>query len=278
MIIGLAHDLEDLGADKRDIGFFVDSLKRRGIGHRLIDVNDFDESELQGLDAVISRGIDSVDSGVLLPANCQKLSIPCFNSVDGHRSTDKWAMYNGLLARGIQTPRTIELRDVMKTMLAGDHVVLKPCHDEGGCNVYRLRNDPKAILQKAGEIRGFRGEPLVQEYINSQKVHKLCFIGDRIASYFVRESAWDQDGRVRQGAYLFPKLDSRLERFAAEARKSCLCELLGIDVLEDDDGSYHVIDFNVIFGFRGFRAANPQLVEEIVDYVLGRLQTCTSFK
>lgn len=280
--IGIAHDLPTYREDVRGIGFIKKVLEDKKINYRIIDVCDFSENELVGLDIVLNRSSCSYAGTVAFPNTCEKLGIRCINSLEGYKSVNKWVMYKKLVDNKVSTPKTVRLfYDITEKELSGlgSSVVIKPEAGEQGNGVFKSKNGKNNIIEKAKDtflyLRGSNPDLsvqefpglLVQELIDADKVHKFCFIGDEIRAYFAREFSWSEEGGEIKGDFIIQEPSKELRCLALEARKHCLCETCQIDILSDGKNAY-VLEFNAIFGLKGSKKANPNIEKELVEYAI----------
>lgn len=268
MIYGIVIDSPKKEKQNRGVRYVVFALNKKGIHNKIINIADFTKKEVLGLDFILFFAKRSTPDAKRLYSLCNKLQIPCFNSDKDELSTDKWATYLKLTHRKISTPVTTKISRFQEGIFSGEYAIIKPAKEEGGHNVCRVLNNPEAIRNFLKKVNC--NNLILQEYIDTKAVHKFCFIGNRLSAYFVREFGWNKDGKLLQKRYFLKKPSKSLRSLAFAARKYCLCEFCGVDILSNGTKNY-VLEFNAPFGFRGSRMANPRIIDELIEFAISKI-------
>ena len=190
---------------------------------------------------------------------------------------DKFYSLMKLKQAKIPVPETTVVEDpfeVMRLVEEWKDVVIKPVIGSMGLGSVRV-SDPDIAFRISKAILSVNQPVYVQRYINKpERDIRIIVVGNQVLGsvYRINRSSWKTN--VAQGALtqvLVP--DQYLEEIAIKAVKTLKLDYAGIDIVEDTDGSYKVIEVNASPLWKGFYEAthiNP--AKYIVEYLIRKIK------
>lgn len=212
---------------------------------------------------------------------CEAIATPVVNTTTTVATCDsKIAMSLALSEAGIPLPATAIALDATAGTDAVDEIgvpaVVKPVNGSWGRGVARIRDDDaaEAVFSLREELGSTPAQKLgyVQEFVPGRDLRVLV-VGDRAVGAIVRESEhWVRNTARGAQATAYP-LDDELVSLAERAAEAVGGGLLGVDLLETDEGERVVLEVNAAPEFHGLASAHPELpiAEMMVDYLLGEI-------
>lgn len=193
-------------------------------------------------------------------------------------SADK-ALTQSLLHRaGIPTPRTMLAYSVESAVRAagelGLPVVLKPVMGSWG-RLAALASDVEAVRAIA-EHREYLGGPnrvhYVQEYVRKpgRDIRVMCVGGEAPAAIYRVSRHWITN-TARGGRAEPARVDGELEDLAVRSCEAVGVEVGGVDVVEDPERGYLVLEVNAVPEFKNIvRVTGVNVPGLIAEYVLSK--------
>lgn len=190
---------------------------------------------------------------------------------------DKFYSLMKLKLAKIPVPETTIVEDpfeVMRLVEEWKDVVIKPVIGSLGLGSVRV-SDPDIAFRISKTILSVNQPVYVQKYINKpERDIRVIVVGNQILGsiYRINKSSWKTN--VAQGALtqvLIP--DQDLEEIAFKTVKALKLDYAGIDIVEDTDGSYKVIEVNASPLWKGFYEAthiNP--AKYIVEHLIRKIK------
>ena len=190
---------------------------------------------------------------------------------------DKFYSLVKLSKAGVPVPETAIVEDpfeVMRLVNRWGDVVIKPVMGSLGLGSVRV-SDPDIAFRVAKAILTANQPVYVQKYVKKpERDIRVFVVGDKILGsvYRINKSSWKTN--VAQGALTQVILpDKTLEDLAFKAMRTLGLEYAGIDVVEDLEGGYKVLEVNAAPLWKGFYEAtkiNP--AKYIVEYVIKKIK------
>lgn len=190
---------------------------------------------------------------------------------------DKFYSLVKLSKAGVPVPETAIVEDpfeVMRLVNKWGDVVIKPVMGSLGLGSVRV-SDPDIAFRVAKAILTANQPVYVQKYVKKpERDIRVFLVGDKILGsvYRINKSSWKTN--VAQGALTQVILpDKALEDLAFKAMRTLGLEYAGIDVVEDLEGGYKVLEVNAAPLWKGFYEAtkiNP--AKYIVEYVIKKIK------
>jgi len=190
---------------------------------------------------------------------------------------DKFYSLMKLKLSKIPVPETTIVEDpfeVMRLVEKWKDVVIKPVIGSLGLGSVRV-SDPDIAFRVSKAILSVNQPVYVQKYINKpQRDIRVIVVGNQVLGsiYRINKTSWKTN--VAQGSLtqvLIP--DQDLEELALKTVKALKLDYAGIDIVEDTDGSYKVIEVNASPLWKGFYEAthiNP--AKYIVEYLIRKIK------
>lgn len=190
---------------------------------------------------------------------------------------DKFYSLMKLKLSKIPVPETTIVEDpfeVMRLVEKWKDVVIKPVIGSLGLGSVRV-SDPDIAFRVSKAILSVNQPVYVQKYINKpQRDIRVIVVGNQVLGsiYRINKTSWKTN--VAQGSLtqvLVPSQD--LEELALKTVKALKLDYAGIDIVEDTDGSYKVIEVNASPLWKGFYEAthiNP--AKYIVEYLIRKIK------
>ncbi|MET1101765.1 MAG: RimK family alpha-L-glutamate ligase [Pyrodictiaceae archaeon] len=175
---------------------------------------------------------------------------------------------------GVPVPRTLlteDLRVALKTLSELGKSVIKPLTGSLGLGSFYVDSVDMGyrILNAIASL----AQPIyVQEFIEKKKSRdvRVFVVGDNVvaAAYRISESSWKTN--IAQGARAEPaKITPELEELSIKVLKVLGLEYSGIDIAEDQDGNYYVLEANASPLWRGLQqATGVDPAKHIVRHVI----------
>lgn len=192
---------------------------------------------------------------------------------------DKFASISLLAKHGVDVPPTAIVEDPMEIMrLVGEwgEVVIKPLIGSLGLGSVKV-GDPDVAFRIAKSILSVNQPVYVQKYVKKPNRDIRAFVvGDRMLGSIYRVSQDNWKTNVAQGALVqamsLPEL-KEVEEISVKATKILGLEYAGVDIVEDLEGGYKVLEVNAAPLWKGFLTAtsiNP--AKHIVDLLIQKMR------
>ncbi|BFH73551.1 hypothetical protein SJAV_14950 [Sulfurisphaera javensis] len=190
---------------------------------------------------------------------------------------DKFNSLMKLKMAKIPVPDTTVVEDpfeVMRLVNEWKDVVIKPVIGSLGLGSVRV-SDPDVAFRVAKAILSVNQPVYVQKYINKpERDIRVFVVGTTVLGsiYRVNRSSWKTN--VAQGSLtqvLLP--NEELQEISLKVVKALKLDYAGIDIVEDEDGSYKVIEVNAAPLWKGFYEAthiNP--AKYIVEHLIRKIK------
>jgi len=190
---------------------------------------------------------------------------------------DKFNSLMKLKLANIPVPETTIMEDpfeVMRLVNEWKDVVIKPVIGSLGLGSVRV-SDPDIAFRVSKAILSVNQPVYVQKYVNKpERDIRVIVVGNQILGsvYRINKSSWKTN--VAQGSLtqvLVP--DQDLEEISIKTVKTLKLDYAGIDIVEDVDGSYKVIEVNASPLWKGFYEAthiNP--AKYIVEHLIRKIK------
>jgi len=193
-------------------------------------------------------------------------------------AVDKYRTLYLLERAGIPVPKTVVgecCEEVLKYINdLGKPIVVKPLFGSRGLGSFRVRSKDYA-WRVLSDLAFLKHVLYVQEYIRHRgRDIRVFVIGDRaVAAMYRVARSWKTN--VYLGAKpirLYP-IPQEVEELAIKSCRVVGCEIAGVDIVEDRERGYLVLEVNSQPGWRGLQSVTPfSIAEEIVKYVVSRVR------
>ena len=239
---------------------------------------------VESLDAVIVRPISrgSLEEIIFrtdLLRAMESLGVYAVNRAEAiERAVDKYLTLFLLEREGIPVPKTVVSENPRASVEAFERlngrVVLKPIFGSRGIGMTRVRS--RHILYRLARVLSYHHSVVyMQEYIPHAREDIRAFVvGDRVIASMRRVGvSWRTN--IAQGGRPEPcRLRDDMEETAVKACRVLGCEVAGVDMLVDPEGSFYVNEVNSQPDWRGLQTVtNVDIAMEIVDYVASRVRS-----
>ncbi|BBL46703.1 MULTISPECIES: RimK family alpha-L-glutamate ligase [Metallosphaera] len=192
---------------------------------------------------------------------------------------DKYASISRLHKAGIPVPYTALVEDpfeVMRLVEEWGEVVIKPLVGSLGLGSVKV-SDPDIAFRVAKSILSVNQPVYVQKYVKKPNRDIRAFVvGDRLLGSIYRISQENWKTNVAQGA-LVQAISSadlkEIEEISVKATKALGLDYSGVDIVEDLEGGYKVLEVNGAPMWKGFQTAtslNP--AKYIVNLLLEKIR------
>ncbi|BAB65481.1 ATP-grasp domain-containing protein [Sulfurisphaera tokodaii] len=190
---------------------------------------------------------------------------------------DKFNSLLKLKMAKVPVPDTTIVEDpfeVMRLVNEWKDVVIKPVIGSLGLGSVRV-SDPDIAFRVAKAILSVNQPVYVQKYVDKpERDIRVFVVGNSILGsvYRINKSSWKTN--VAQGSLTQVLLPNHeLEELSLKAVKALKLDYAGIDIVEDKDGSYKVIEVNAAPLWKGFYEAthiNP--AKYIIEYLIKKIR------
>ncbi|AWR98865.1 ATP-grasp domain-containing protein [Metallosphaera hakonensis] len=192
---------------------------------------------------------------------------------------DKYASISKLNKAGIPVPKTALVEDpfeVMRLTEEWGEVVIKPLVGSLGLGSVKV-SDPDIAFRVAKSILSVNQPVYVQKYIKKPNRDIRAFVvGNRLLGSIYRISQENWKTNVAQGALvqaISPADLREIEELSVKATETLRLDYSGVDIVEDLEGGYKVLEVNGAPLWKGFQTAtslNP--AKYIVDLILDKVR------
>ena len=228
-------------------------------------------------DVAIQRAVSSVRA-LTSTAYLEAAGVPTVNTLHTQIICDNKVFTDMALAKeGLPRPKTIlaySMEDALKVPdKLGFPIVVKPIQGSWG-RLQALVNDVEA-LRCILEYREAMPSPqfkvhYLQEYIKKPKRDIRVFVvGDRVPVAIYRISENWRTNTALGGRAEEARVDQELEELALKAAKAVGGGVLGVDVAEDPQRGYVIIEVNSNVDFKNtYRVTGYDLGKDIIEYAV----------
>ncbi len=245
-----------------------------GLRSEIIEIG----KKVKDVDVVIQRAVSSVRA-TTSTAYFESLGVPVVNSLQTQLICDNKVFTDSALSKaGVPRPRTIVVYDLDSALKAAEELgyplVVKPIQGSWG-RLQALVRDPDA-LKAVLEYREAMPSPqfkvhYLQEFIKKPNRDIRAFVvGEEVpvAIYRISEKEWRTNtalgGRAEKA-----EIDEELREIVLKAAKAVGGGVLGVDVVEDPERGYLVIEVNSNVDFKNtYRVTGYDMGEAIVEYAI----------
>nr|WP_246263944.1 RimK family alpha-L-glutamate ligase [Metallosphaera tengchongensis] len=192
---------------------------------------------------------------------------------------DKFASISKLAKANLPVPNTALVEDpfeVMRLVEKWGEVVIKPLVGSLGLGSVKV-SDADIAFRVAKSILSVNQPVYVQKYIRKPNRDIRAFVvGDRLLGSIYRISPENWKTNVAQGALvqaLSPKDLGEIEEISVKATRTLGLDYSGVDIVEDLDGGYKILEVNGAPLWKGFQSAtsvNP--AKYIVDLLTEKIR------
>ncbi|ABU81241.1 lysine biosynthesis protein LysX [Ignicoccus hospitalis] len=229
-------------------------------------------------DVVVQRAVSSARA-ISFTAHMESMGVPVVNSLHTQLVCDNKVLTDSALNKeNVPRPRTFIAYDLESALEAarelGFPLVVKPLQGSWGRLQALVKDEDalKAIIEhrEAMPSPQFKVHYL-QEYINKpNRDIRVFVVGDSVpvAIYRISEREWRTNtalgGRAEKA-----EVDEELEELAIKAARAVGGGVLGVDVVEDPERGYLVIEVNSNVDFKNtYKVTGFDMGEAIIDYAL----------
>lgn len=229
-------------------------------------------------DVVIPRiGASITTYGLAVVNQLEMMGIAIVNRSQAiARARDKLRASQLLARHGIDTPRTVFLRDPDQLKLAvelvgGLPVITKLTQGTQGVGVM-IAESQKSLESMLETFWAMGQDIIIQEFIKESKGKDIraFVIGNRIVAAMRREAEFGEfRSNIHRGATGRPiTLTPEYEKAALMATRIMGLQVAGVDILEGRDGP-KVIEVNASPGFEGLEGAtNKNVARQFIEYAI----------
>lgn len=186
---------------------------------------------------------------------------------------DKLGSLMRLRRAGIPIPETAVVEDpfeVMKLVEEWGEVVIKPLMGSLGLGAIKV-SDPDVGFRVARSILAVNQPLYVQRYVRKpDRDIRIFVVGDEVVGgiYRINKSHWKTNIAQGATAQLMEPV-SELFEFAIKVVRIMKLEYAGVDIVEDIDGKYRILEVNASPLWDGVEAATKKNVaKKIVEHAL----------
>ncbi|ALU11538.1 L-2-aminoadipate N-acetyltransferase [Ignicoccus islandicus DSM 13165] len=226
---------------------------------------------------VIQRAISSVRA-ITSTSYFAAAGVPVVNSLFTQLICDNKVLTDMALSRaGVPRPRTIVAYSEEEAMKAAEElgypVVVKPIQGSWG-RLQALAKDPDTLLTVL-EFREAMPSPqfkvhYIQEFVKKPNRDIRAFVvGGSVRTAIYRISSNWRTNTALGGKAEPAKIDSELEEIVLRAAGAVGGGVLGVDVVEDPERGYLVLEVNSNVDFKNtYRVTGHDLAKDIVEYAV----------
>jgi [lysine-biosynthesis-protein LysW]---L-2-aminoadipate ligase len=280
MRVGILYDR--LRWEEKEISH---SLESKGATVQMIDAKSLalplDSSKFSGIPGIVLERCVSFFRGLNVAWVLEAHGIAVVNSSRIIGLCGNKLVTSQLLAKkGVPTPKTIVAFSPETAIQAAETIgypcVMKPIVGSWGRQVVRV-ND-RETLESFIELRDQQGDSLqsifyIQELVNRPPRDVRCIVvGNSIVACAYRYSAPDTwKTNVALGGHTEPcELSGELEEIVLSASRAVGEGILGVDVMECENGDLLVHEVNGTVEFRGAQnATKNSIADRIAEYMIG---------
>jgi RimK family alpha-L-glutamate ligase len=190
---------------------------------------------------------------------------------------DKLASLIELNKAGIPIPETTVIEDpkeILPLVERWGEVVIKPLMGSLGLGIVKV-GDPDIAFRIAKSVLSINQPVYVQRYVRKpNRDIRVITVGDRVLGSIYRINSTNWKTNIARGAtsqLLVPPKE--LEEIAIKAAKSLRLDYAGLDIVEDENLGYAVLEVNAAPLWKGFMAAtNINPAKYIVQHLISKLR------
>lgn len=208
----------------------------------------------------------------------ERNGIPLINSTRSILlARDKFGSLMKLSRYKIPVPPTSLVEDPFEAMRLAEkwgEVVIKPVMGSLGLGSVKA-SDPDIVFRIARAILSVNQPVYIQKYIRKPNRDIRAFVvGGRFLGSFYRISQDNWKTNVAQGAIVqVLKPTTEIKELAIKATEILGLDYAGIDIVEDNEGGYKILEVNGAPLWKGFVAAtNINPAKYIVDHLIGKIK------
>ncbi|AWR96690.1 RimK family alpha-L-glutamate ligase [Acidianus sulfidivorans JP7] len=190
---------------------------------------------------------------------------------------DKFGSLIKLKQNKIPVPPTALVEDPFEAMRLAEkwgEVVIKPVMGSLGLGAVKA-SSADIVFRVAKAILSVNQPVYIQKYVKKPDRDIRAFVvGGRLLGTIYRISPSNWKTNVAQGAIVqMLKPPSEVEEIAIKATEVLGLEYSGIDIVEDEDGSYKILEVNAAPLWKGFMTAtNINPAKYIVDHLIRKIK------
>ncbi len=253
-----------------------------GNGHEAVPVSlkstylDFSDPKFDA-DVVLQRAISSVRA-ITSTAYFEAAGVPVVNSLMTQIICDNKVLTDMTLAKAnVPRPRTIVAYSEEEALKAAEELgyplVVKPIQGSWG-RLQALAKDPD-VLRTVLEFREAMPSPqfkvhYLQEFVKKpNRDIRVFVVGDSVRTAIYRISTNWRTNTALGGKAEPAKVDGELEEIALRAAGAVGGGVLGVDVVEDPERGYLVLEVNSNVDFKNtYRVTGHDLARDIIEYAI----------
>ena len=190
---------------------------------------------------------------------------------------DKFGSLVKLKEAGIPVPDTAIVESPFEAMRLTEQwkeVVIKPLMGSLGLGAVRV-SDPDIAFRVAKSILSVNQPVYIQKYVRKpERDIRVFVVGDKVLGsiYRINKTSWKTN--VAQGALTQVVLpDKYLEEIALKATSVLGLDYAGLDIVEDLDGGYKVLEVNASPLWEGFyQATNINPAKYIIQHLIQKIK------
>lgn len=190
---------------------------------------------------------------------------------------DKFSSLVKLKSAGIPIPETALVESPFEAMRLTERwkeVVIKPLVGSLGLGAVRV-SDPDIAFRIAKSILSVNQPVYIQKYVRKpERDIRVFVVGDRVIGsiYRINKTSWKTN--VAQGALTQVVLpDKYLEEIALKSTAVLGLDYAGLDIVEDSEGGYKVLEVNAAPLWKGFyQATNVNPAKYIIQHLIQKLK------
>ncbi len=228
-------------------------------------------------DVALQRSVSSFKA-YASTASFEAYGIPVVNSLFTHMACDNKAITSALLLKhNVPQPKTIIAFSREGAIEAAEKLgyplVIKPIHGSWG-RLLALVKDRESLFSVL-EHREAMPNPQYKVHYLQEFVEKpgrdirVFVVGDRVATAIYRVSENWRTNTALGGKAVPAEVDQELEEVSIKAAEALGGGVLGVDVVEDKDRGYLVVEVNAVVEFKNtIRVTGYDLGKDIVEYAV----------
>ena len=277
MMIGIVVD-----RIRMDEKLIIKAAEKLGVDLKVIDSSDLLlylnnlDYDFSGVDIFLQRCIGTL-RGIYITKIMEEYNLSVINDFrTSINCFDKVRCTLSLVKNNIPTPETIVVFSEKAGLEAleklGYPAIIKPILGSWARLVAKVndKDAAKSVLEDRWEMGVWNRIFYIQKFINKpNRDVRAMVVGDRVAAaiYRVNESDW-RTNTARGGKPIKCKITSELEDLSIRAAEAVGGGILGVDLMEDDDGLV-VHEVNHSPEFKNIqRVTGVDIAKEIVDYLI----------
>ncbi|PTA46532.1 lysine biosynthesis protein LysX [Micromonospora sp. RP3T] len=262
----------------------LEALRGRGVRHHVLDPR---ELIIEPTQSPIVDGVALIREISLTSARYTARALEATGSVTVNNSSviemcgDKALTALAFARHGVATPRTLVTLSEPAAVQACDEIgypaVIKPVVGSWGRLVARVPDQETAtnLLEHRSQLPGPQHRvTCVQDWVDKPgRDIRVLIVGDQpVAAMYRRSEHWRTNAAL--GAEPAPcRLTPDLAKLATDAARAVGSGVLGVDVVEDNDGRLMALEVNHGTEFRALQSVTDvDLADAIVEHVLGLVE------